>query len=138
MSLTLIDNVVNGSLKLSEMTKEELTNLHEFSVANGDFRALKIATNNVTGLYDYNERKPYWLLNDFMDPIWYIEIQNGNEKPFCKKIEWDVVILDDGLQLTNIKHIPLLIAFKYWITATDNPLENSGKLRKAVQCISLF
>ncbi|WP_341661044.1 integrase [Vibrio sp.] len=130
MSLTLIDNVLNGSIKLSEMTKEELTNLHRVSVANGDFRALKIATNNVTGIYNYNERQPYWLLNNFFDPVWYIEIKNGDKRPFCKTIEWDSVILNDGLKLTDTKHIPLLNGFKYWVTATDNPLENSGKLRK--------
>ncbi|MBF4228057.1 integrase, partial [Vibrio anguillarum] len=38
------------------------------------------------------------------------------------------VYLDDGKKLTDTKHRKLLNSFKYWITATDNPLENGGKI----------
>ncbi len=36
--------------------------------------------------------------------------------------------MDDGKKLTDTKHRKLLNSFKYWITATDNPLENGGKI----------
>ena len=104
MSLTLIDNVLNGSIKLSEMTKKKLTNLHRVSVANGDFSGIKIATNNVTGIYNYNEHQPYWLLNNFFDPVWYMKIKNGDKRPFCKTIEWDSVILNDSWKLQYKTH----------------------------------
>lgn len=129
MSLALINSIVSGSKTLSELTKDQLIELHDASVVNKNFSALKIATNNVTGLYDYKDRKPYWLLNDFVDPIWRLEIKDDS-KIYPKVIEWDSVTLDDGFKLTHPKHAPLLNAFKYWITATDNPLENGGKLLK--------
>jgi len=130
MSLKLINCIVNKSKNLSELTKDELWSLHEASITSGDFRALNIATNNVTRIYDYDEKKPYWLLNSFSDPLWCIEIKD-NDKTYSRMIDWSGVTLSDGLKLTSTKHQPLLNAFKYWITATDNPRENGGKFRKA-------
>ncbi|OZS42684.1 hypothetical protein [Photobacterium sanguinicancri] len=131
MSVKLIESIVNESRTLSELTKDELWSLHDASVANGDFRALKVATNSVTGIYDYKETNPYWLLNDFSASTWYIEIKdNGNTYP--RTIDWSSVTLSDNLKLTASRHRPLLNAFKYWITAADNPRENSGKFKKGV------
>ncbi|SGY93168.1 Site-specific recombinase, phage integrase family domain protein [Moritella viscosa] len=131
MSVKLIESIVNESTTLSKLTKDELWSLHEASVANGDFRALKVATNGVTGIYDYKEQKPYWLLSDFPASTWHIEIKD-NDKTYERTIEWSAVTLSDGLKLTDQKHRPLLNAFKYWITATDNPRENGGKFKKGV------
>lgn len=131
MYLKLIENIVNESKTLSELTRDELWSLHEASVANGDFRALKVATNSVTGIYDYKEQKPYWLLNDFTAFTWSIEIKD-NGKTYKRTIDWSAVTLSDNLQLTHPKHRQLLNAFKYWITATDNPRENGGKFKKGV------
>ncbi|MEZ8189617.1 integrase [Vibrio sp. 1F279] len=129
MSLKLIDNIVDGSRVLSELTKEELIELQNTSIVSGDFRALKVVSNNVTGIYNYNDRKPYWLLDEFEAPTWNLKFID-DKKIITKTIEWEAVTLDDGLQLTNLRHAPLLNSFKYWITASDNPLENGGKFCK--------
>lgn len=129
MSLKLIDNIVEGVTPLSNLTKEELIELKNISISSGDFRALKLISNNVTGIYNYNDRKPYWLLDEFDAPTWNLKFID-NEKTLTKTIKWEAVTLYDGLQLTDPKHAPLLNAFKYWITASDNPLENGGKFSK--------
>jgi len=116
---------------LSDLTEIELWSLHQTSVDNGDFRVLKLATNNVTGIYDYEEQKPYWLLNDFPASTWNIEIKD-NDKTFTRTIDWSAVAFADNSKLTEPRHKPLLNAFKYWITATDNPRENGGKFKKGV------
>jgi len=131
MSIELIKGIVNESKMLSELTKDELWSVHKASIANSDFRALKMVTNNVTGIYDYEEKNPYWLLNEFPAPTWYIEIKD-NGKTYKRTIDWNAVTLKDNLKLTAPKHLPLLNAFKYWITATDNPRENSGKFLKGI------
>jgi hypothetical protein len=116
---------------LSDLTEDELWSLHQASIENGDFRALKVATNNVTGIYDYEEQKPYWLLSEFSSNTWHIEIKD-NSKKYVRTIDWSAVTLTDNYKLTDPKHAPLLYAFKYWITATDNPRENGGKFKKGV------
>ncbi|AZG74811.1 integrase [Shewanella livingstonensis] len=131
MSIKLIESIVNKSKTLSAFTSDELRGLYKFSVENSDFRALKVAVNNVTGIYDYNELKPYWLLNDFSASKWYIEIKD-NGIIYKRTIDWDAVTLNDNLKLTDPRHSRLLNAFKYWITATDNPRENAGKFKKGV------
>ncbi|MBB1323281.1 hypothetical protein ACRN9C_17330 [Shewanella frigidimarina] len=127
----LIECIVNKSKTLSELTNAELKELYNASIENNDFRALRIATNNVTGIYDYDERKPYWLLNDFIAPQWHIEIKD-NGTSYKRFIDWSAVTLSDGKKLTHSSHSPLLRAFKYWITATDNPRENAGKFKKGI------
>ncbi|WP_054201517.1 hypothetical protein [Pseudoalteromonas undina] len=116
---------------MSDLTEDELWSLHQASINNGDFRVLKLATNNVTGIYDYEEQKPYWLLSEFPSNTWHIEIKD-NSKTFTRTIDWSAVSFADNSLLTDQRHIPLLNAFKYWITATDNPRENGGKFKKGV------
>ncbi|TQL30720.1 hypothetical protein FB443_11057 [Vibrio crassostreae] len=128
MSLKLIDAIANGDKALSKMTKEELIEMHHTSIARGDFRALRITTNEFTGLYDYDDHKPYWLCSDFKAPVWQIVINRGEgKKPFYLTFDWQAVVLDDGYPLTDPSHSPLLLAFKYWMTAVDNPRYNGGK-----------
>jgi hypothetical protein len=129
MSLTLVEDILDGSTTISELTKDELLELREYAFASGDHCIFRVVSNNVTGIYDYNEHAPYWLLNVFSDSIWNIEIKD-NDKTFKKEINWDTVILDDGLKLTNPKHYALLNTFKYWITAVDNPRDNGGTFKK--------
>lgn len=123
MSLTLIKSIVNGDKKLSDVSGEELRDVISASVVNSDFSALKILTNYYTGIYEYDEHKPYWLQSDFSAPQWMLSLRKTDTT-----IEWSSVTLDDGLNLTHPKHEKLLNTFKYWITAIDNPYENGGKL----------
>lgn len=131
MSLKLIESIVDGNRTLSELTQDELRELNNDSVANRDFRALRIATNQFTGLYDYDDSKPYWLCSDFRAPVWEIEVNMGEGKRKWKaKFDWQSVILDDGKLLIDPYHLPLLLAFKYWVTAIGNPRLNAGKQLK--------
>lgn len=133
MSLKLINTIVDGERTLSDLTKEELVEMHDASIANGDFRALRIAANQFTGLYDYDDHKPYWLHSDFEAPLWQIEINIGeSKKPRYLTFDWQAVVLDDGKRLTDPCHAPFLLAFKYWVTATDNPRHNGGVLINGV------
>ncbi|EDM67817.1 site-specific recombinase, phage integrase family domain protein [Moritella sp. PE36] len=127
MSLKLIESIANASTTLSELTKEDLKSVADVSVANGDFRALEVITNSFTNIYDYDEHNPYWLESKFSSFTWHIKLII-NKKVIRRVIDWDAVILSNGSKLTSKDNAPLLNAFKYWITATDNPLENGGKI----------
>jgi len=129
MPLELVKNIAAGSTSFFDLSKEKQRAVIQASVRNGDFSALEVVTNAFSGIYDYDDRKPYWLKSDFTAPHWKIEIE-VNRKLVKKSIPWDTIVLDDGQKLTSTKHSPLLNAFKYWITATDNPLENGGTLNK--------
>ena len=131
MSLTLVDAIANDEKTLSQLSKNELIELRKTSIANGDFRALRIAINQFTGLYDHDDHNPYWLVSDFSAPLWQLEINCGKEKkPIEITFDWQSVVLEDGKRLTDPCNAPLLLAFKYWITAADNPRYNGGKLIK--------
>lgn len=123
--LRLIEDIVNGQKKLTELDNTVLLQLIDASVVNEDFRALENLTNHYTGIYDYNDKQPYWLKSDFEAPIWVVNF--GGKDKFIK---WNSIILDDDLNLTSPKHQNLLNAFKYWIAAIDSPQENGGKLIK--------
>ncbi|XNS81068.1 integrase [Vibrio cyclitrophicus] len=136
MSLKLINVIADGEKTLSELTKEELVEMHYTSIANGDFRALRVAANQFTGLYDYDD-KPYWLCSDFEAPKWQIEIYRGKGKHLHRvTFDWQAVVLNDGKRLTEPCHTPLLLAFKHWVIATDNPRHNGGKLIKGSTLLS--
>lgn len=124
--LKLVEDIVNGRKKLTELDNATLSQVIDASVANSDFRALEVLTNHYTGIYNYDDRQPYWLKSNFDDPTWVINF-GGKDKV----IKWDSIILDDDLNLTSLKHQKLLNAFKYWITAIDIPHENGGQLIKS-------
>ncbi|AZL84322.1 integrase [Aliivibrio salmonicida] len=121
--LKLIEDIKSEERTFSSLSKFELEEMYKISIASGDFTALRMLTNHNTGIYNYNEREPSWLDSEFWAPIWTLMLTS---KP--KTIRWDSVFLNDGKKLTDPKHIKLLNAFKYWITATDNPLENGGNI----------
>ncbi|MGO2322767.1 integrase [Vibrio casei] len=119
----LIENIVQDHSLLNGLSVETLEDIINFSVANDDYRALDIITNIHTGIYDYDDRQPEWLESNFLETKWVLTF---GKQP--KMIHWDSVYLDDGKKLTDKKHQKLLNSFKYWITATDNPLENGGRV----------
>lgn len=129
MSLKLIDTIVNDRVALSGLSPSQFDNVLKTSIEIGDMRVLNILLNHFTGLYDFDERKPYWLLNDFTAPVWELDLGNDREHGRVT-IKWNSVTLSDGELLTSQKHLPLLNAFKLWVTAIDNPLENGGKRMK--------
>ena len=119
----LIESIVLDHSLLNGLSAETLEEIINFSVINDDYRALDIITNIHTGIYGYDDRQPEWLESSFPANKWVLTL---GKTP--KTIHWDTVYLDDGKKLTDTKHQKLLNSFKYWITATDNPLENGGKI----------
>lgn len=128
--LKLIEDIKAEERLLSSLSKTEFKGVYEASLASSDFTVLRIVTNHNTGIYDYDDRLPSWLDSEFEAPIWKLTLLDTP-----KFIRWNTVILDDGETLTAPKHSKLLNAFKYWITATANPLENSGKVDLASKTI---
>lgn len=121
--MTLIEDIKDGERTFSSLSKSEFKDVYEASIASGDLTVFRMLTNHHTGVYDYDQRLPRWLESEFDAPQWTI---NLSDKP--KIIRWNSVFLNDGKKLTDPKHAKLLNAFKYWITACDNPLENGGKV----------
>lgn len=121
--LKLIEDIKAEERSLSSLSKTEFKGVYEASLASSDFTVLRMVTNYNTGIYDYDDRVPSWLDSEFEAPIWKLTL---SDTP--KFIRWNNVILDDGEKLTAPQHSKLLNAFKYWITATNNPLENSGNV----------
>lgn len=119
----LIEDIELDHSLLNGLSAEILDEIINFSVANDDYRVLDIITNIHTGIYGYDDRQPEWLESSFPAKKWVITF---GKTP--RTIHWDTVYLDDGKKLTDAKHQKLLNSFKYWITATDNPLENGGKI----------
>lgn len=124
--LKLIEDIKSEERPLSSLSKAEFEEVYEGSCASGDFTVLRMLTNHNTGIYDYDDRVPVWLDSEFESPIWKLTL---SATP--KFIRWDSVHLDDGKKLSDLKHTKLLNTFKYWITATGNPLENGGKVELA-------
>lgn len=131
MSLNLVESIANGSTNLSELNRQDFDSLLEFSVANGDFRALEVITNSFTGIFDYDIHQRDWLKSDFYSPIWRIELYRKKALR-VKVIDWSKTTLYDGSKLISERNAPLLNAFKYWILACDDPLTNGGKLIKGI------
>nr|MBF4269654.1 integrase [Vibrio anguillarum] len=120
---SLIEDIVLDHSTLDGLSSDTLEQIINFSVAHDDYRVLDIITHIHTGIYGYDERQPEWLESSFDATKWLLTF---GKTP--KTIHWDCVHLDDGKKLTDTKHRKLLNSFKYWITATDNPLENGGKI----------
>jgi len=138
MSLKLVKSIANGSTELSDINKQDLDSLLEFSISNRDFRALQVITNSFTGIFDYDIHQRDWLKSDFDSPIWRIEF-HLDKGLRVKEIDWSEANLDDGSKLTSVRNKPLLNAFKYWVLACDDPLANGGKLVKqnyVYECIN--
>jgi len=68
---------------------------------------------------------PYWFKSEYDDDV---TIMNFGHKD--KALDWSFVKLDDGFPLTHPKHKPLLNAFKNWLLAVSDPLENGGTVIK--------
>lgn len=135
--LKLVEEIVDGSKQFEDLDGQGLDQLIQASVVYGNYNALQKLTNIYTGIYDYSDRQPWWLLSDFDDEVWLIDFADDKKRAKkksntkAKELDWSAVYLNDGEVLTATKHRKLLYSFKYWITAVDNPLENGGKLIKA-------
>lgn len=116
----IIDN--SGKLVRDDNKKISVKDINK-EIANGNKSILEKITNIYTGIYDYDVKKPPWLVNNFHDEIWQLYFDNGNE-PFKRTISWNDVTLSDGYKLTDNKHRELLNIFKLWVTLIDHPLYN--------------
>jgi hypothetical protein len=121
--LTLIKSINNGERSFFDLTHQEFWDVIEASRISGDLTALKVFENIHTSIYDYDERIPEWLGSKFEAPEWVLKFGKCS-----KTIRWDSVYLDDGSKLTDSKHTKLLNVFKYWLTASNNPLDQGGKV----------
>ncbi|WP_318475438.1 integrase [Photobacterium leiognathi] len=121
----LTNDIVNTPEKLNGMHVDTLSQLTNYAVATDDFRVLGLLTEIHTGIPMQSDSLPEWWLSDFHDDITKIHFKHQQN---AKEIRWCDITLDDGEPLTSEKHQPLLNAFKHWLTACDNPLENGGKL----------
>ncbi|SGY89062.1 hypothetical protein [Moritella viscosa] len=121
----LFNKIVSKELYFEELSIEKQESIIQLTVASRDFSALEFLTNSLTGIFNYDDREPYWLERNFNDDIWVMKLSKKE-----KIINWNEPILDDGERLTSKNHQPLLNAFKYWITSLGSPLNNGGKLLK--------
>lgn len=121
----LFNKIVSEELYFEELSTEKQESIIQLAVASRDFSALESLTNRLTGIFNYDDREPYWLESNFNDDIWVMKLSKVE-----KIINWNEPILDDGERLTSKNHKPLLNAFKYWITSLGSPLNNGGKLLK--------
>ncbi|WP_305839680.1 integrase [Photobacterium leiognathi] len=121
----LTNDIVNNPEKLNGMHVNTLSQLTNYAVATDDFRVLALLTEIYTGIPMESDSLPEWWLSNFHDDISKIHFKHQKK---VKEIRWCDITLDDNEPLTSEKHQPLLNAFKYWLIACDNPLENGGKL----------
>ncbi|MGF1826419.1 integrase [Vibrio splendidus] len=122
---TLMEDILCNPNLLDGMHVDTLRQLTSYAVEKGDFSVLSLITKLYTGIPSKNDSLPEWWLSDFHDDITKVKFEHQRE---VKEIRWCDVTLGDGELLTSEKHQPLLIAFKYWLIACDNPLENGGRL----------
>ncbi|MDC5706163.1 integrase [Vibrio europaeus] len=121
----LTSDIVNNPALLDGMHVETLSQLTLYAVEKDDFRALALLTEIHTGIPMNPDRLPNWWLSDFYNDV--TKVQFEHEKKI-KEIRWCDVILSDGKPLTSDKHQPLLNAFKNWLLACDDPINNGGKV----------
>ena len=121
----LTNDIVSNPDILNGMHVDTLSQLTNYAAATDDFRVLDLLVEIHTGIPMKADPLPEWWLSDFHDDITKIHFKHQQN---AKEIRWGDITLDDGEPLTSQKHQPLLNAFKYWLTACDNPLENGGKL----------
>ncbi|MCZ4293190.1 integrase [Vibrio sinaloensis] len=136
--LTVIDNyaylaaltndVMDNPKLLNGMHVDTLSQLKSYAIEMDDFRVLALLTEIHTGIPMNDDHLPDWWLSDFFDDITVVKFEHLKG---TNEIHWCDVRLDDGEPLTSDKHKPLLNAFKYWLIASDHPLENGGKLISA-------
>ncbi|MGF1714916.1 integrase [Photobacterium chitinilyticum] len=121
----LMEDILSIPEMLNGMHVNTLAQLASYAVERDDFRVLALITELHTGIPSSDDHLPEWWLSDFYDDITQIKFEHHKD---IKEIRWCDVTLDDGEILTSKKHQPLLNAFKHWIVACDNPLENGGRL----------
>lgn len=121
----LTNDVVSAPELLDEMSAETLSQLTSYAIENDDFRVLALLTEIHTGIPMDTDYLPEWWLSDFHDDVTEVKFEHQKNS---KKLRWCDITLDDGELLTAEKHKPLLNAFKHWLIACDNPIENGGKL----------
>ncbi|WP_299137302.1 integrase [uncultured Vibrio sp.] len=121
----LTHDVVSNPKLLHGMGADTLSQLTSYAIDSDDFRVLALLTEIHTGIPTGSNYLPEWWLSDFHDDITEVKFEHQKNS---KKLRWCDITLDDGELLTSEKHKPLLNAFKYWLIACDNPIENGGKL----------
>ena len=121
----IVNNLKEKKVGLHELNSEELTETLHYAVANQDFTLQREIGNHFTHIYDQVDEMPYWYKSEYDDDV---TIMNFGKKD--KVVVWSSVTLDDGFPLTHLKHKPLLNAFKNWLLAVSDPLENGGAIIK--------
>jgi len=121
----IVNNLKEKKIGLHELNSEELTETLHYAVENQDFTLQREIGNHFTHIYDQSDEMPYWYKSEYDDDV---TIMNFGQKD--KVVNWSSVTLDDGLPLTHSKHKPLLNAFKNWLLAVSDPLENGGMVIK--------
>ncbi|MGR5556331.1 integrase [Vibrio fortis] len=121
----LTSDIVNNPALLDGMHVDTLSQLTLYAVQKDDFRALALLTEIHTGIPTNRDQPPNWWLSDFDDDV--TQLQFEHEKKI-KEIRWCDIRLSDGKALTSDKHQPLLNAFKNWLLACDDPINNGGKI----------
>ena len=116
---------IDSDVNLHDLDNETFRALIEASKDNNDYSALKALAHIHTGIYKYQDEKPYWLKSDFASSSWVLNF--GKKDTY---IEWGNIILDDGCPLDSTKHLMLLNSFKFWILAAGDPLAHGGRLVK--------
>ncbi|KOE85766.1 integrase [Vibrio parahaemolyticus] len=131
----LTEDIVYNPKLLDGMHVETLSDLTDYAIAVGDFRVLAIITEAHTGIPASLDYLPEWWLSDFYDDVTQIKFEH---RKGTREIRWCDITLDDGELLTSKKHHPLLNAFKYWLIACDNPLENGGRVLTSKYAARMF
>lgn len=121
----LTQDIIDDPALLDGMHVDTLSQLTSYAAEKDDFRVLALLTEIHTGIPMHRDDKPDWWLSDFYDDV--SEVKFKNQKS-VRVIRWCDITLSDGEALTSDKHQPLLNAFKYWLIACDNPLNNGGKV----------
>ncbi|MEZ8417787.1 integrase [Vibrio splendidus] len=131
----LTDDIVNNPELLNGMHVNTLSQLTSYAIEKDDFRVLALLTEIHTGIPMHSGHLPEWWLSDFYDDITEVKFEHQQN---AKELRWCGIKLDDGELLTSDKHRPLLNAFKYWLIACDNPLENEGKLVSSTTAMAKY
>lgn len=121
----IVNNLKKRKIGLHELNSKELTETLHYAVANQDLTLQREIGNHFTHIYYQVDEMPYWFKSEYDDDV---TIMNFGQKD--KVIDWSSVTLDDNLPLTDSKHKPLINAFKNWLLAVSDPLENGGAVIK--------
>ncbi|MEZ9436592.1 integrase [Vibrio lentus] len=121
----LTQDVIDNPTLLNDMHVDTLSQLTSYAVEKDDFRVLALLTEIHTGIPMHRNNMPDWWLSDFYGDVSEIKFEHQKN---IKVIRWCDIKLSDGAPLTSDNHQPLLNAFKHWLLACDNPLNNGGKV----------